>query len=33
MLASVGHPVSMVMMHVWFVGLKGHFGEIEGKSK
>ena len=26
-------PVSMVMMHVWFVGLRGHFGEIAGKNK
>ena len=22
----------MVMMHVWFIGLLGHFGEIEGKN-
>ena len=23
----------MVVMHVWFIGLKGHFGEIAGKNK
>ena len=22
----------MVMMHVWFIGLRGHFGEIAGKQ-
>ena len=22
----------MVMMHVWFIGLKGHFGEVAGKN-
>ena len=25
-------PVSMVIMHVWFIGIKEHFGEIAGKS-
>ena len=25
-------PVSVVMMHVWFIGLRGHCGEIAGKS-
>ena len=24
--------VSMVLMHVWFIGIKEHFGEIAGKS-
>ena len=33
MLALVGQaPVSMVMMHVWFIGIRGHLGEIAGKS-
>ena len=31
MLASVGRPVSMVMMLFWYIGLKGHSGEIAGK--
>ena len=30
MLASVDSPVSMVILYVWFIGLKGHFGEIAG---
>ena len=25
-------PVSMVMRHVWFIGLRRHFGEIAGKG-
>ena len=25
-------PVSMVIMHVWFIGIKGHFGGLAGKS-
>ena len=25
--------VSMVIMHVWFSGLREHFGEIAGKNK
>ena len=28
----MGQPVSMVIMHVWFIGLKGHSGEIAGKN-
>ena len=26
-------PVSRAMMHVWFIGFKGHPGEIAGKNK
>ena len=22
----------MVIMHVWFIGIKGHFGEIAGRN-
>ena len=22
----------MVMMHVWFIGIRGHLGEIAGKN-
>ena len=34
MLASLGRdsPVSMVMMHVWFIGIRVHYGEFTGKS-
>ena len=31
-LAGQDSPVSVVIRHVWFIGLKGHFGEIAGKS-
>ena len=30
-LSGTDQPVSMVMMHVWFVGLRGHFGEFAAK--
>ena len=30
--SSLSGAVSMVMMHVWFIGLRGHIGEIAGKS-
>ena len=26
-------PVSMVILHVWFIGIRGHLGEIAGKNK
>ena len=32
MLALVGRAVSMVIMHVRFIGIKGHSGEIAGKQ-
>ena len=32
MLALVGQPVSMVIMHMWFIGIKGALREIAGKS-
>ena len=31
-LASVGQPSLFVFMHVWFLGLRGHSGEIAGKN-
>ena len=32
MLVLAGRPVSIVLMHVWFNGIRGHFGETAGKS-
>ena len=31
MLALVGQPVSMVIMHMWFIGIKGHFDKLQAK--
>ena len=33
MLALVDGPVSIAVMHVWFIGFKGHPEEIAGKNK
>ena len=30
MVALVDSPVSMVIMHVWFIGIRVHSGEIAG---